>query len=308
MRTIFDNVVTEENDHTNLLCNIMERHPQVAESTLSYLLDKKFSVTEVTSFGFQTQCSFAGPGGREIPDIRVEGPDFRCIIEAKINPKLDLTSAQKTGYKGCFGLAGERHLCFLLPNGWRHSKSLDEVRASLDGTGIVAHKQKWWRELIVILEETSERLGDAVLIEVLGFWKRRFEVETLSPLEKEFLSTWSGEKYSAFQKLEKNIDQARMLFDVRGYETEDDKDGYGFYIKRGRLYDLWIGIWAESPAPLSYGFDATWPDFRRPNPVPKSPITTKGGYNLWPLGPDTWDDPEKIYEGVESFLASQKYD
>jgi hypothetical protein len=308
MHSIFDSVVTKENDHTNLLRNIMERHPRVVESTLSYLVDKRVSAIKAASFQFRTQCSFLGEDGREIPDMLVEGPDFLCLIEAKIDPSLDLTPVQKTGYKGCFGPAGERHLCFLVPNEWKHSKSVDEVRTSLQGTGIEVHKQKYWRELIENLKGTSESLSDAILIEVLGFWKRRFEVVTMSLPEKEFLNTWSGEKYSAFRKLQKNIDQARKLFDARGYETEDDQDDYGFYIKQGRLYDLWIGIWTESTAPLSYGFDAKWPDWRRPNPVPTSPITTKDGSKLWPLGPDTWGDPEKIYAAVKSFLDSQKYD
>ena len=104
MQTIFEGVVRKENDHTNLLRNVMERHPQVAASALSYLIGRSVSGRRVhLAFEFRTQCSFFGPGGREVPDLLVEEHDFRCLIEAKIDPHgLQLTRAQHDGYKGCF--------------------------------------------------------------------------------------------------------------------------------------------------------------------------------------------------------------
>jgi hypothetical protein len=155
-----------------------------------------------------------------------------------------------------------------------------------------------------------ESLGDAILIEAINFWKWRFEVESMSLKEKEFLTAWSGEQYEAFRKLQKTIDQARGLFDARGYETEGETSytqSYGFYLKRARSYLLWIGIWTPSPVPLSYGFHATKSIWRRPNPIPVSPIQILE-HNLWPLGAETWDSPEKIYANVKSFIDSQNYE
>jgi hypothetical protein len=310
MRTIFESVVRKENDHTNLLCNFMGRHPQAAASALSYLIDRSVSDAEATSFEFRTQCSFLGLNGREVPDLLVKGDDFRCLIEAKIDPGLQLTRAQLDGYKGCFESARERHLCFLVPDRWKHSKGVDQVRTSLKSAGIAVHLRHW-RELVEGLTDTVESLGDAILIEAVSFWKWRFEVENMSLKEKEFLDAWSGEQYLAYRKLQKTIDQARDLFDAReDYETELETsyvDSYGFYLKRARKYLLWIGIWTPSQIPLSYGFHATKSIWRRPDPVPVSPISVLE-HNLWPLGPETWDNPEKIYANVKSFIDSQNYD
>jgi len=287
----------------------MERHRLAAASILSYLLEKRVSEVEADSYEFRTQCSFLGPSGREIPDILVAGQDFRCLIEAKIDPGLQLTPGQQDGYKGCFEPAGERHLCFLVPDRWKHSKSVDQVRASLQSVGIFVH-ERGWRGLVEELTDTVESLGDAILIEAINFWKWRFEVESMSLKEKEFLTAWSGEQYEAFRKLQKTIDQARGLFDARGYETEGETSytqSYGFYLKRARSYLLWIGIWTPSPVPLSYGFHATKSIWRRPNPIPVSPIQILE-HNLWPLGAETWDSPEKIYANVKSFIDSQNYE
>jgi hypothetical protein len=314
MQTIFESVVRRENDHTNLLRNVMERHPQVAASALSYLVGKNVSEADAKSFEFRTQCSFLGPGGREVPDLlvegQVEGQGFRCIIEAKIDPGLELTPAQQDGYKACFESVGEQHLCFLVPDRWEYSESVGRVLKSHKGVGIAVHESSW-RELVEKLTDTVKSLGDPVLIEAISFWKWRFEVENMSSKEKEFLNSWSGEQYLAFRKLQKTIDQARDLFDARGgYETELETsytDSYGFYLKRARKYLLWIGIWAPSPVPLSYGFHATKSIWRRPNPIPVSPISILQ-HNLWPLGPETWDSPEKIYANVKSFIGSQNYE
>ena len=287
----------------------MERHPQVAASALSYLVGRSVSYADAASFEFRTQSPFMGSGGREVPDLLVMGQDFRCLVEAKIDSGLQLTPAQQDGYKGCFESVGEQHLCFLVPDKWKHSKSVDQVRASLKSVGISVHERRW-RGLAEELTDTVKSLGDAILIEAVSFWKWRFEVENMSLKEKEFLNTWSGEQYTAFRKLQKTIDQARDLFDAQGDETELETsytDSYGFYLKRGRSYLLWIGIWTPSQVPLSYGFHATKSIWRRPNPVPVSPISIQE-HNLWPLGPETWDSPEKIYENVKSFIDSQNYE
>jgi hypothetical protein len=275
MQTIFESIVRKENDHTNLLRNVMERYPRVAASTLSYLIGRSFSEADAASFLFRTQCSFSGLDGREVPDLRVEGQDFRCLIEAKVDPGLHLTSAQQDGYRGFFESVGEKHLCFLVPDRWQHSESIDRVRASLQSSDIAVYERRW-RGLVETLKDAAKAVGDPILSEVISFWKWRFEIESMSPKEKDSLNAWSSEQYLAFRKLQKTIDQAKDLFASRGYETELETSfttSYGFYLKRGRLYLLWIGIWAPTSIPLTYGFHATKSIWLRPNPIPLSPIS-----------------------------------
>jgi hypothetical protein len=299
--------VTKENDHTNLLRNIMERSPNVASVILTYLLNRDVTEDEAGSFEFSTQHSFSGLNGREIPDILVKGKGFRCLIEAKIDPALELTDGQKRGYPACFIGNGEQHLSFLVPSEWKHAASIDQVRRLLSDK-TVSVCTSYWRELIKNLEAVSKSLNDEVLNEAIRFWKWRFEPNPMTAQEREFLNTWSEEKYSAIRKLEKTIDKAKGLFDARDFKTEPERSDirtYGFYIKRGGSYLLWIGIWTKSPTPLSFGFHATAPNWLRPALLPSAP-STANDYHLWPLESETWDEPEKIFEEVKSFLESHK--
>jgi hypothetical protein len=167
MSTIFDSVVTKENDHTNLLRNIMERHPKAAATVLSYLLNRNVSEVEAASLEFRTQHSFSGVNGREIPDILVEGHSFRCLIEAKVDPALELTPGQAGGYQACFMGNGERHLSFLVPNDWKHTASAEQVRTLLPDT--VSVRISYWRELVRRLDNVSKSLTDEVLNEAISF-------------------------------------------------------------------------------------------------------------------------------------------
>jgi hypothetical protein len=309
MSTIFDNLVTKENDHTNLLRNIMERNPKVAKVILTYLLNRDVTEDEARSFQFSTQPSFSGLNGREIPDILVERDGFRCLIEAKVDPALELTDQQKRGYPAFFLGNREHHLSFLVPNEWKHTATVDQVRMLLSDNN-VSVCTSYWRELIKKLAAVSESLNDEVLNEAINFWKWRFEPNPMTAKEREFLNTWSEEKYSAIRKLEKTIDKAKGLFDARidacDFKTETERSDirtYGFYIKRGGSYLLWIGIWTKSPTPLSFGFHTTARNWLRPALLPSAP-SMANDYHLWPLESETWDDPEKIFKKVKSFLDS----
>ena len=304
MATVFDNIVTKENDHTNLLRSIMERHPKASATILSCLLTpQEISETEAASLRISTQHASVGADGREIPDILVEGPDFHCVIEAKVDPLLGLTDGQMKGYAGCFTQPGNSHLCFLVPDRWKHSQSLNEVRTALPAN--VALHVCDWRKLINNFEGFSVHISDEVIDEAIRFWKWSFEIDHMTLQERDSLYPWSSEKYSAIRKLEKAVSRAKALFDARGnlkmkLETSDTYS-YGFYLKQGQSYLLWVGIWTEAPAPLSLGFHANKGEWRRPKDVP-APSATADGYYLWPLELETFDDSEKIYSQVKSFL------
>jgi hypothetical protein len=302
MATIFDNVVTKENDHTQLLRNIMERDPKAAAAVLSFLINRDVSEVEAASLEFRTQCLFLGVNGREIPDILVEGSGFRCLIEAKIDPTLELTDGQKAGYQACLEGDGERHLVFLVPSDWRHTASAEQVQTLVPAT--VRVRTSYWRELVERLDKNCAPLADDVLIEAIRFWKWRFQLEQMTTQERESLELWSAERYSAVRKLEKTISQAKGLFDARNFETELETsftDSYGFYIKRAPKYLLWIGIWTPSKVPLSFGFETKSRRWLRPANPPSAPIAVQD-HLMWPLESETWDNPEKLYAKVKSFL------
>ena len=306
MPTIFDSVVTKENDHTNLLRNLMERNSKVAASILSCLMERPVSDSEAATFDYQTHQSFRGPDGREIPDILVTGNAVRCIIEAKVDPNLNLTPRQQSGYINCFPANGERHLSFVVPYDWKHGNDVEVVRSTLQGSGIRVSPLHYWREVIDALQTASKELKDEVLNEAVTFWKWRFEPVHMTSDERLSLQAWSASNYSAIRKLEKTIDQARELFAERGIETEPEIsliESHGFYIKRGGFYLLFVGIWTKAPFPLSFCYHLTKSNWLRPRTTPEMPVTVDNHY-LWKLEPESWDNPENIYTAVSSVVDS----
>lgn len=297
MPTIFDSVVTKENDHTNLLRNLMDRDPQIAAIALSCLTGETITNVESSKLNFRTQQSFTGPDGREIPDIVVSGDNLQCVIEVKIDPQLGLTAKQREGYARCFSSTQKRnYLCFLVPIGWKHLGDVANVTGLLRQNSVRTTSTCWNVFISELAKQTEDGQGSELLREVVTFWKWRFEVCPMSPDERNFIHTWSGEKYSAFRKLEKTVEQLKKLFDARQSKTEleTDVNAYGFYIKDETGYKLWVGIWDKAPAPFCYGYHVNDPQWFRPRTAPADSVVVMK-YRLWTLPPETWDDPELAY-------------
>jgi hypothetical protein len=304
MPTVFDTLVTKENDHTNLLRSVIERNSRVAAATLSFLLGRRVTEEEADACNLRLQSLYVGDNGREIPDLVIEGPALHVLVEVKVDPSLHLTPAQEAGYQNCFPSSGERHLAFLVPNHWKHSSKVEEIRlaAAADVQVRVVH----WRELVQQIADASEPIKDPVINEAVQFWKWRFGVEQMTMEERDSLSVWSGETYGAFRKLEKIITQTKGLFDARGSQTEletSDTTAYGFYIKKEGLYLLWVGIWTKAPTPLCFGYQAVKNGWLRP-PEPPAGSTPAGEHHLWSVAPEFWDDPEKVFVAIDSFLKA----
>jgi hypothetical protein len=308
MATVFDNIVTKENDHTHLLRSLMERHPGVAAAVLSHLLKRPVTDDLASKFSFKAQSFFQSDLGREIPDLVITGPHIHCLIEAKIDPSLELTEAQRQGYRRCFPQSEEveNSLCFLVPNEWKHSELIHQVRGTLPAS--ITCRVSYWRQLITKLEKAATSIEDAILNEAILFWKWRFEVESMTSKERLVLTAWSGSMYSAVSKLEKTVKQAQALFEARGWTTELEtgSQSFGFYLKHGGSYLLWVGIWTEAHAPLCLGVDARKSGWIRPRNFDLAPAKTKDlTWHLWPLDPMTWDDAENIYDRVTNFTTAQ---
>ncbi|WP_058185710.1 hypothetical protein [Terracidiphilus gabretensis] len=308
MPTIFDNVVRKENDHTGLLRNLMDRYPVVASQVLTCLTGSDISEIEAAKLTYRTQWIFEGPGGREIPDIVARGDMLYCLIEAKIDPQLGLTEKQLQGYAECFSdSVGRRHLCFLVPDDWKHCEQVAKIKAVLEPQHINVHRLTWG-ELVKHLAEAAAKVhSDEILKEVIGFWKWRFESCSMDPKERDFLQSWSGAEYRAIRKLEKAVDQARKLFDARLSQTESETDigAYGFYIKRDNHYVLWVGIWDKAPTPLGFSCLPAKSNWIKPMKSLSGYDSVNGKFGehyFWKLQPETWDNPEAIYTTVKSFL------
>jgi hypothetical protein len=284
----------------------MDRDPKAASIILTCLTGEEISEIDAAKFIYRTQRSFEGPDGREIPDIVVDGEGLQYLIEVKLDPELGLTPRQCDGYAGCFAKDREqKFLCFLVPNDWKHSEDIRRVENVLQAKNVRTRLCRWQSLISEIDECIAQTQNRELLKEALSFWKWRFEICPMDQSERNFITTWSGEKYRAIRKLEKTVDQAKKLFDARRSKTELETDvtTYGFYIKRDSFYLLWVGIWDLAPGPLSYGYHLEKPDWIRPKSPPPLPVTASK-YHLWVLGPETWDEPELLYANVESFISN----
>ncbi len=307
MDSIFETIVRHENDHTNLLRNILDRYPVVAAVILDHLLGVRESAWDVSTYEYRTQSSFDSDDGRAIPDIRIEGDRFRCLIEVKVSPTVPFTKAQLEEYANCFEPEWENHLCYLVPR--EHREFQRHVTKDYEGTnGTKIHYRDWSTLMDTFSDELKAR-PQGVLLEAEAFWKRTFSVVTMTEAHMSFLSNWNGESYIAMRNLEHTIDQARKLFDVSEIETEAEMANvreYGFYLKNGKRYEMWIGIWADLDAPLLFGFHQKSTSWRRPSLRPTPDLTFKD-YDLWRLGAETWGNPTKLFEAVTSFRDGLVY-
>ena len=304
MATVFDRIVFKENDHTNLLRNLLDRNARFAAAVMSEVLERSVTESESAALTFDTQQLFVNDVGREIPDVVITGDEIHCIIEAKIDPFLGLTEGQQNGYRACFVDKKEGALTFLVPDDWKHRTAVDTIRAQYQSQ--IRVNRLSWSRLIEIGERVSDERPDEVLSDALQFWKWRFQSTLMNADELKVLNGWSPTIYTAIHKLEKTVDQARKLFDARGFTTDPEGGGveyHGFYIKNEGRFLLWIGVWTEAKIPLAYGYDfrdkATWV---KPSEKPANPVTTTKNFYLWGLSSDCWDKPESIYRDVSAIL------
>jgi len=276
---------------------------------LTYLLGAKGSPWDASKYEYMTQSHFDGEDGRAIPDIQIEGPGFRCLIEVKVSVSVPFTKAQLEEYADCFRSGTENHLCYLIPAERRDYPNQDRDRKGTNGTQI--HYRDWAGLIRVILEDLKLR-PDAVLLEAARFWERTFSVVKMTEANMSFLSAWNGENYIAMRRLERTVDQARKLFAVSDFETEAEYTGvseYGFYLKRDKRYELWVGIWADADldTPLLFGFHQRNIGWRRPCSSPQPDLAFKN-YDLWRLDAETWGDPNKLFETVKAFRDGLVYE
>lgn len=304
MTTIFDNIVRTENDYTNLLCGLLQRHPKLAAAIVSQLVGHDIALDKAATFSFRTQQSFLSPDGRSIPDLVIQGATFWCLVEVKIDPQLGLTDRQMEGYQACFPKEGERYLAFVVPEDWHCMSQAESIQSSPALQGIQVRVIDW-PTLIGPLSELLRHLDDRVLGEAINFMKWAFEIEPMTNSERESITPWSSERYSAIRKLEKTVDRTKKLFDARGFKSEletSDIQSYGFYVVRDRSYLVWVGIWTKSPSALSFGYHSTNSGWIRPTIPPNGWIEEE--YHLRALEASCLEDPELIYAKVRAFLDS----
>jgi hypothetical protein len=160
---IFDNVVTNENSMTELLCNLMRLSPAFRRALLARFLSDQCS-SRISEAEIYTQEGLDGCGR---PDLIIRNEEVFALIEVKVQDHCGLTRNQPDGYFEALlkDDRPRRWLVFLVPKDWPHLAFLKERLELLSA----AHTKSEITTRIVIWEDVLEviqanMLGDRALV------------------------------------------------------------------------------------------------------------------------------------------------
>jgi hypothetical protein len=305
MDSIFEGIVKDENDHTRLLANLAERHPIIKAHLLERFSNGKVSNSNYLNLAIDTQWIHTDENlTRMIPDIRIKGNGFTCLLEAKIQNSLTLNSTQRSLYHSCLEGDDEKYFCVLVRSIAKYEHEFPSMREFAAEKGIHLHALSW-ADLLSSLEKFVEQLNDEIASEVVSFLKRRFEVVTWSEEErKKIEEEWSVESFLAIRKLEKVIEQTKAVAEAKGYKTEGEysaPESHGFYIMSNRKYSIWIGTWSEAKVPVSLAIspkDSAIEAAAIQDMGESSIVSKDKKWKIYPLHVNLFD-PEKQWLGIE---------
>jgi hypothetical protein len=260
--TVFDNLVTNENSATELLCNAMRFDPLRRALLALFFSDEGGS--EIGDDDIHTQVSV--DQGR--PDLVVANDDVCAFIEVKVVEHCGLTLNQPDGYFKCLlkDKRPQRWLVFLVPSGWVYSDSLNRSLKLLGdtypGCGIqtrIVH----WEAVIAVFRTTSlrnERLSP-ILDEFTGLFSSWFEPRSIMFSKDNVQTLFSKDFAAAFSDL---LELIRQIGAKGRTICKCSERSFGeLYFKNDQgEYLLWLGFWPDfwkkEGIPLSFGVKNDW--------------------------------------------------
>lgn len=277
--SIFDGIVSKENEYTQLFCNMMGRYDDFRGRVLKLLLGNGMTVGGEEQIEVQDRSSEAG-----CPDIKISSADLYVLIEVKTDPKCPLSKYQDLVWEGgtFTGYAGEackqnkkksRVLVYLVPQGWEQWKWLEQKRESLKSklNAVRLDVQiKSWEDLLKAAEQAScasaPLMEEFIKLMAKTFKPLKFDKEELDIL----FSARSQTAYDAVIKAMMIVDRVREFARAKGYGSQIEGkvvkfQEYGVYFKTVRGEDLlWFGIFSftdgTDASRFSFGVYDGWHD------------------------------------------------
>ena len=266
MKSIFHNLVTKEDDFTQLLCNLMERLDDFRASILSLFLPEAYA-SKITAEQIRIQ-GHLGEDGR--PDIEIATCDLYAQIVVKIDLRRELTQSQKVEPDPEAELKGylvhlskrperERRLLFLVPKHWDSLQGLENSIAhqknALSTSGVEIGI-KYWEDVLNVINHGNPTSSNPFVEEFRNLLAERFGPITFSMEDIHlFENAWH-----TVRQMQTLIDQIGKKGKALGYtvKTSKTKDEYGIYFGNpGGNEQLFVGMWAlfcqEHGFPLCFG-------------------------------------------------------
>lgn len=240
--SIFDGIVSDENDYSKLLCNLLNRSEKFRSAFLGFIHSKAASRDDFKAVPHREHVE----GG--IPDIMIRfGNGTEHFIEVKANRHCPTTFYQNRAY-------GEPNsLTFLVPVGYCR-----ETPAGVE--------RRFWNDLSSVIRNSEELNNNQLIQEFRMLINQKFPSIQLVPDEAEALGTCDKKALASLVlALPRVVDALQAHFDgmrVCGKELEVDPDSeddeYGFKIKVCDRPLLWVGIWKSEGLLLAAAYELGW--------------------------------------------------
>jgi len=233
-KSIFSKAIRDENAHSQLFCNLMSHSKPFRALAFKFLFGNRLPKNDLT---VHSQFNL-GDEGRPDIKISINGSRDCRFVEVKLDKNCPPTRYQRLGY------GVPTALVFLVPRGWKYR---DEIPA---GSAL-----RLWSDLAGELELDQDLLaGDIFVREYLLLLNLTFPSIRFNRAEIKIMTDTSKEQLiTVARKLHRIVDALAVHFaglEVKGHklgiEWGDTDSEYGFTIKVGKGYLLWVGMWSQA--------------------------------------------------------------
>ena len=255
--SIFDGVVTTENQYTRLLYNLLLRDSAVRASFVSFLTSSpKPSPVGIDQIGEQAYLPNGG-----FADLLIQTKNLSVIVEVKTAEGRDLTGRQLIDVPDddpdsyISYLAGKAkqgfaaHLIFLIPSDWKYRIDVEgeiEKFKNKGRTKAVVVKQLTWSDLSRTLTSITPAVEASLFTELINLLNAQFTPAHLTDEELKMLKNGNFTPHMAV-KLYKIIEDVHSLAKKAKLpvsETVADEDNFGFIVEDKQNKQnghLWFG-------------------------------------------------------------------
>jgi hypothetical protein len=260
-RSIFYNVVTTENQTTELLKNLLIKYEYFKKEFVAQIVEDETGSVPVNDRDISTQRS----NGAGILDLEIKNDRLHIIIEIKKRPETALTENQPYNYlDSLFDNVPDqsgRYFAFLIPIRYKHKKECeDSLNDYCQKKGVDRNRTKilYWENIIKILRDESFKT-DVLLNEFCSLLKSWYGAPVQFTV-KEVERVYNDKDIPRIvKKLHAVVDGVKKLLES-DYSIKDcmDYEQYGIDIseKNGQYllyFGLWLQCWANRGTALCYG-------------------------------------------------------
>lgn len=262
-QNIFYNIVNNENNTTELLCNLLQ-FKAFRISILELFLERD-AIDKIEYEHCDTQNILPESNGR--PDLVIHNDHLEIIMEIKIGD-ANLTSSQPISYLNHLNKSSQKNrwLILLIPNEYIHIDAWNNLCADYlkkNPDSNIKMRIIFWQEVINKLEQydffhISKYLQDFVLL-----LKQWFERKLINFLYSEVKLMFTEQIPTVITKLFKVVDEVKYEIEREFGESiiirrSFKSDEFVLYIKNEKnleflFFGIWYEYWETSGHPICYG-------------------------------------------------------